>query len=80
MFLGSRFPWEIFMASVRARTLARNFINEFGFLAGYRETALWFFFVSAVGLGGVPRYAQRRGLCSTAQWQLWQSSWLALLL
>ena len=34
MFLGSRFPWEIFIASVRARTLARNFINEFGIFRG----------------------------------------------
>ena len=29
MFFGSRFKWKIFIASVKARTLARNFIIEF---------------------------------------------------
>ena len=34
MLLGSRFPWEIFKAPVRARTLASNFISEFGIFRG----------------------------------------------
>ena len=44
--LADNAPWLafpvglFFVASVRVRTLARNFIIELGIFAGYRETAL----------------------------------------
>ena len=41
MFLGSRFQWKIFIASVGDHTRPRYETNEFGFFAGYRETALY---------------------------------------